>query len=521
MANLVIDALDCRLAEPLQLGGNFEGNADLAALLEVMARVGGQEEPPAVKGRLAFKGRGESTAEQVHLTSELRIDDLEILTAEQPVREKQVTFTFDSTLNLEQDVLDIARLQLDSQTLALQLAGKVSEFSERRNLALRGQYRGSWDAIMALLHQFAPATAQTVVIKGTTGSPIEITGPAYQPDLLPVFKDMASGLDLTWDSGQVYGLELAAAKISPVLREGKLQIPLTPIPASGGTVNLGAVVDFQQDSPLLLMRDRITVMDNILITRRLAHDLLSRINPIFGFLTHAEGSASLWLQGVELPLGSEITSQGTGQGHLDLRELKVRPGGLLIEALALGGVSKQELYTVQTEGVNFRLQDGRIIYDNFAMIFVDNFDLRFRGSVGFDDTVNMYMSVPVRPALLERFRVRGPIVDYARLLSDVRVEIPVGGTRDQPKLDLSQVDIKPFVELAIRALAGETAGGLLRDVGGLLTPDRSSPQPPADQPDSPAPEGRHQRERRPSPLDILRPLERRDTSKPEENSTKE
>ncbi len=520
MAHLVIDALDCQFSEPLRLGGNFQGDADLAALLEVIKRVTGGDKPPAIKGQLAFKGRGESTAEQVHLTSDWRIDNLEIDTAEQPVREKQVTLTVDSTLNHKQDILDIARVQLDSQILALQIAGKVTEFSNNRRLALSGEYHGNWDTIMALLHQFAPATAQTVAIKGATGSRFEITGQAYQPDVRPVFKEVATGLDLTWDSGQVYGLELAAAKISPVLRQGKLQIPSTTIPASGEKLNLNAMVDFQHDPPLLTLRERTVVMEKIRITRQLARDLLSRINPIFGHLAHAEGSASLWMQGVELPLGPQITSQGAGQGHLDLRDLKIKPGGLLAEAIALGGIGQQELYAVQTEGVDFRLQNGQIVYENFALIFVDNFDLRFRGAVGFDDTIEMFMSVPVRPALLERFGVRGPVTDYARLLSDARVEIPIGGTRDQPKLDLAKVNIMPLIERAIRDSAGQKAGDLLKGAGGLLAPDKSKTktEPAKAKPGKATPPLGKPVEKKQQPLDLLRQLEKNITSKPADNT---
>ncbi len=520
MAHLVIDALDCQFSEPLRLGGDFQGDADMAALLEVIHRVAGKDKPPAIKGQLAFKGRGESTAEQVHLTSDWRIDNLEIDTPEQPIREKQVNLTVDSMLNHKQDILDIARMKLDSQILALQIVGKVTELSSNRRLALSGEYRGNWDTIMALLHQFAPATAQTVAIKGATGSRFEITGAAYQPDIRPVFKDVATGLDLTWDSGNVYGLELAAAKISPVLRQGKLQIPSTTIPASGGKVNVVATVDFETEPPLLTLRERTVVMDKIRITRQLARDLLSRINPIFAHLAHAEGSASLWMQGIELPLGPRIKIQGTGQGHLDLRDLKIKPGGLLVEAIALGGIGQQELYAVQTEGVDFRLQEGRIIYDNFALIFVDNFDLRFRGAVGFDDTIEMFMSVPVRPALLERFGVRGPVTDYARLLSDARVEIPIGGTRDQPKLDLAKVNIMPLIERAIRDSAGQKAGDLLKDVSGLLAPDKSKTitEPAKAKPDGATPPTGKPAEKKQQPLDLLRQLEKDITSKPADNT---
>jgi len=78
---------------------------------------------------------------------------------------------------------------------------------------------------------------------------------------------------------------------------------------------------------------------------------------------------------------------------------------------------------VTMDGVDFTLKDGRIWYDNLTMVFPENFDLKFYGSVGLDETVDLTVSVPVRAKLLERFGVRGPVVEYARLLEGARVAV--------------------------------------------------------------------------------------------------
>ncbi len=95
------------------------------------------------------------------------------------------------------------------------------------------------------------------------------------------------------------------------------------------------------------------------------------------------------------------------------------------------------------------------------MTFPDGFDLRFRGSVGFDDRLELWVSLPVRPALLEKLGVKGPLQDYAKVLVGSRVEIPLAGTRLQPRLDLSKVDVKPLIEKAAKSLATEKGGQLL------------------------------------------------------------
>ena len=224
-------------------------------------------------------------------------------------------------------------------------------------------------------------------------------------------------------------------------------MPFAVIPAiGGGQVRLGGVVDFHPADPTLLVRDRTQLMENIPVTPELGKYLLSRVNPIFGNMSRAEGTASLFVQGVELPLGEAIKHRGSGQGRLDLRDLKIVPGGLLAEAWHSAGWATRTCTPSRWKASISPCGTAASGYENFALIFPKDFDLRFRGSVGFDDTLDLIVSVPVCQALLERRGVRGPVAEYARLLSGSRVEVPIVGTRLQPKLDLAKVDMKPLVE---------------------------------------------------------------------------
>lgn len=478
-ARLKADGVDCRFEKPITAAAALQGDADLAKLLDVVTRLSGGNQPPAIAGKLTLNANCSSAAETVRLTSNWTIDGLEIGAGEKRVREQQVKLAVDSALQHQQDTLEIGRFALDSRLLALKLGGKVSEFSTARRLAINGEYSGSWNAITALIHEFAPATKDALSIAGSTGSKFEINGSAYKPEARPVFRDVATGLDVTWDSASAYGLRLQQARISPALKQGQLHMPFAVVPATGGgQVRLGGLVDFRPDDATLLIRDKVGLMENIPVTPALGKYLLSRVNPVFGNMTRAEGSASLMVQGVELPLSEAVKKRGAGRGRLDLNNFRIAPGGFLGEAIALGGLGVEELYTVKVEGVDFVLKEGRLRYDNFALIFANDFDLRFRGSVGFDDTLDLVMSVPVRPALLERFGVRGPVAEYAKLLAGTRVEIPMVGTREQPKLDFAKVDMKPLIERAVRDAAGQKAGGLLKNLGQIGQPPQQQPQQP-------------------------------------------
>jgi hypothetical protein len=85
--------------------------------------------------------------------------------------------------------------------------------------------------------------------------------------------------------------------------------------------------------------------------------------------------------------------------------------------------------------------------------------------------------------MLERFGAKGPVVDYARVLAGMRVEIPVTGTRLEPRLDLANVDVGPLIEYAVGILVTEEVGKVLEDVlGGEIKQDTppNEPKQPAD-----------------------------------------
>ena len=205
-----------------------------------------------------------------------------------------------------------------------------------------------------------------------------------------------------------------------------------------------------------------------------------------------EGRLNLSTREIRLPLGPEIKKAGSGSGKLDLSGMKIRPDGLMKELLSLGGIPEEKTHVLDVGSVDFLIADGGIKYDNFALTFDKTFELIFRGTVRFDDELDLFVGVPVRSALLRRFGVRGPVDQYARLLEGARVDIPVVGTRENPKLDLSKVDLRPLIDKAVKGLLKDKGGGLLEGVLKGLGGDANSGRPtqlpkPDGQPDGAKP----------------------------------
>jgi hypothetical protein len=273
----------------------------------------------------------------------------------------------------------------------------------------------------------------------------------------PTYRGLDAGTRVSWSGGRAAGLELVQSALAPELSDGVFNLPLAEVPASGGIIRLAATVDLRGDEPVLTTPPRLQTLENVELNAIFGRDVLSRFNPVFGELAELSGKASLVVQDIELPLGDRLKTAGRGSGRLDLADVRVKPTGAMAKLVELGGLAGEDGWPVRVSGLDFRIRDGGVDYDNFAMTFGEDFDLVFHGRVNFDDSIDMAVSVPVRAAMFERMGVSGPVREYARMLEGVRVDIPLVGSRLKPQLDMAKVDLKPMVDRAIQKLLSEEA----------------------------------------------------------------
>jgi hypothetical protein len=446
LAQLTAKDVQWKSGEQLWLAGQVAGTADVARCLQAAAPVAQWNQPPEFAGRLAFSTSGAAAGDQLTLTGQGGIEQLVIGTGASAIREPALQFAYDAKLDQTRKAVSISRCSMASQLLTAELSGSIGQYTGECQLDLSGRYSTSWEALTALLHQLAPATASTVIVSGTSASEFKVTGPARQAGTRPSFRGVATGARIGWTAAELYGVKMGAAQLAPALKDGQVTLPPTAIPAADGKVNLGAVLDFQPADPTLIMGGKTQLLEDVAVTKELGAQLLSRINPIFLHVANIEGRVNLGVQDVRVPLGASIQQQGAGQGRLDLRQVKMQPSGLLAEMLSLGGLPPETAYPVTIGALDFVLKDGRIRYDNFAMTFPAEFDLQFRGSVGLDETLDLVVSIPVRAALLDKLGVKGPTQEYAKMLGGTRVDLPLVGTREQPRLDLTKVDVQALLK---------------------------------------------------------------------------
>lgn len=450
----------------LDVHAELNAEADVAACLAIVSRMTRAQKPPALSGRLNLRTTCSSESGVVLWEGQGMIADLGIGAGDKIIREPQLPFELVGRFDQPQDRITVSRCHVKSAPFAAEVTGTLDQVRGPCVLALSGRYDASWKELTALLHELVPATAEHVSVVGTSSSEFQVAGPLRQPDVQPPFRALRTEVGVQWASAELCGVRLAAARLAPALSDGRLMLPLAEIPAEKGRVRVGGRVDFAPADPLLQLPGRTQLIESVAITTGLRDALLSRLNPIFMFMTRIEGTASLSVEDVELPLGAALKTGGAGQGKLDLTDVRIQPSGLLTELLNLGAPVTEEMYTVYVGTVDFVIRNGRIAYDNFTLVFPGDFDLKFYGAVGFDDALDLVVSLPVKEGLLKRMGVRGPLSDYAGVLADVRVDIPIVGTRTHPQLDFSRIDVGGLVRRAVERLGGKTLEGLIPGRGG-------------------------------------------------------
>lgn len=381
-----------------------------------------------VRGEITFNG-------------EATINDLAILRDDVYFRRKQVELTYQGVLTPAQNKVTFQHLKATTAGLTAEASGQLADYRDRCALSLRGQYRAEWAGIREMFHELLPAAADSIVLSGPSAGEFTLSGPLCEQGAQPLAQQLQGRLGLSWDSANLFGLPLEGGAVSPALREGLLRLPRTRVPALGGFATLTGLIDLSTEEAILRIPGTVQLLDKLQINAELAESLLSRINPIFVGLARAEGLVSLRTQDLALPLGSTMHSGGSGRGHLDLTKMRVQPSGLLAELLHLGGIDHRSLHAAEISSVDFEIRDGRIHYKNFEMKFGDTLEMRFYGSVGFDDTLDLVVSLPVRSALLDQLRMDGTIMDVLGVLGNTRIDIPIVGTRLKPRLDLSAIDL--------------------------------------------------------------------------------
>ncbi len=450
-----------RLGDAPLAKGKLSLTADLAAVQPGFVQVSEIAGLPEFAGKLTYAGVLDTTGRVTSLDGKSVIENFRLGTGPTAFADPKVMIDARAEIDPFANNLGLNRLIITSTPVVVTASGLIRNYKTDRQIDLRGEYGGAWERILPLAYQFYPSLRGRVLLSGPTGGPFTLKGSlnalsTKAPYLRPGLEGTAR---VGWNAAEVtvldYPFRFGPATLDASMKDGKVTLPPTPVPAApagNGRLVLAGTLDLTSDPPVFRVPGRQVLVENFKIDREFAAKMLNRFNPVFG--GDAEGRTTVAVQDLVAPLSEEAAKTGlSGSGRIELAQLKVDARGFLGEILKLLDLAPDAQYAIPPTGADFLLSKGRVEYHDFRLQVSEKSDLRFSGSVGlFDDHLDMVVSVPAGSGVLERVGVRGKL---AERLAGGRIEIPIGGSRRAPKLDLGEMLKRLTIGAFGRLLGGE------------------------------------------------------------------
>jgi hypothetical protein len=285
--------------------------------------------------------------------------------------------------------------------------------------------------------------------------------------------------DAGWSAANFYGLPIGAARLNANLRDGEALFSPLDLSVGAGRLALHPRVVFDP-GPQQLQLAAGQLVSKVAISAEVSDRMLKYAAPIIAGATRAEGSFSFFLaQPARIPLRQPKQSQL--EGRLTIHQLAVVPGPMIqdianlirqIETLTkngqglgrglglglLGGAGApaeqaQPLkgITMTERTIDVQVIDGRVYHRNLEFL-VDDVPVRSQGSVGFDETLDLLIEVPIQAKWIGDRPALQPLVGQV-------LQIPVRGTFARAQID--ERAIGNFVSQAAQAAAGGLIEGEL------------------------------------------------------------
>lgn len=367
---------------------------------------------------------------------------------------REPTVSISAVARLAGDVLHLDSGRISSDGLNLDVSGVVQDCAGEARAELGGSVLCDWQKLAPLLRQ---VFSEEIQIVGKERRPWRLTGPLRGNSL----HDLAQQLEL--DAGshvaslRVCDFDFGPAELAAHWRDGAIQFEPIECSFQSGQVRVQPVICFRQGMPLLHVHEG-RVIDQVAIDPKLCDWILRYVDPLGTISRNLQGHLSLEIEELEIPLTRDGLDRGSLSGRLLLDDVQFAPEQSLREILTAAGIAFQRsIRTSQT--INIRLRDGRVYHSGLALP-IGNDQVTMDGWVALDHTINIRVSLPVTEEML------GKDKRLYRLLRGQRIELPVTGTLENPKVSEESLarNIQRLVQTALRDNLGgdDPLRGLLR-----------------------------------------------------------
>lgn len=348
---------------------------------------------------------------------------------------------------------------VNSQVVGVQAVGEQRKSGDESLVKLEGKY--SYD--LETIAQLRPGKWREIAsVRGKREQSFSLTGRLAGSEEADGWNAWRGQGDFGWDGADVLGVQIGPAVLTARLQDGVLAVDPLAVAVNSGEVRFAPQLHLAADPPRIVLPAGRAV-ENVAITPETCARGLKFVSPLLAEATEVQGAMSLDLAGGSAPLGDPNAARLSGT--LTIHAARIRPGPLAKEIIriaqqveavskglaadALFGRTPSTLLEAPEQQTRFVIQDGRVYHDSMQLR-VGDVAITTQGSVGFDETLAINVSVPIQ----EKWLREAPRLAF---LAGEIVRIPVRGTLRKYEIDTAAL------EDLNRSLIGRAAEGLLRD----------------------------------------------------------
>ncbi len=380
-------------------------------------------EPPRMGGQAQVQATAEKTAAGTRITGGGSVTNLVMAAAGggESVREERIVVSAAAVLTPDGQTLRVESARMTTGWLTATAKGRVRDVPGAAQAVLSGTLEVDYDALSA---KWVQSGVRAVTFAGKPGPrPFEFSGGLRAGVAsLRSFGTVEGALGI--GEVRILGLKLATADAAFGLDEGLLTVEYQPVSGSGA-VRLKPLLQVAAAPPVLEIGGVVPILDRVPLTQEFTDTVLAMLNPLLRGCVAGSGLVELNVAETRIPLAPGVQQQLDLQFTVTLREATFTPTGTLAEALDLAGIESRTMRIEETT-IRAICRNGRIQSEPFELN-LDGHRVRFRGSVGLDQTVSYLVELPLTEKLVGR--------SAWPHLKGMTVRVPVGGTLTHLELD--------------------------------------------------------------------------------------
>lgn len=327
---------------------------------------------------------------------------------------------------------DASRIRLDQLLVTgpqgvVDAHGTLSDLGGARLAQLEGTITPAWDDLQRRL--------EAALEPGATlsGEPIafRLEGPlAGNAEGAALFDRLI--VTARWDihSADLFGIQVGPTTLAVHGNHGQVAFEPIRTTINGGTAEIRPTLQQREDGTWLAGLEPGSAIRDAAINEDVSHRVLAYVVPLLDDATRVTGAVSAEIARAEFPLSGELDLQRNTivEGQIVFADVEFGPGPLARSLVDIAAPAAEPRLRLD-QPVVLDIHDGRVYQHGLSASLGTVARFTMEGSVGFDRTLDLAVSVPLQA---ERFQ-NVPV--FNRISSAIRPTIPISGTLSEPRVD--------------------------------------------------------------------------------------